>query len=762
MKETAFRLPHATDAHWEYTGLSLSALKRLFPVQFVVTKHSVCSFCSKKGHSVAACPLSSADYTSPPGHVLSALLTQDLPPIRVPEKFTLAAVTAEFIEHGTALNADNPFADRPNTSVHALPKRLGFWKAIRTPRSILTWLAFGYQLRFIAPPPMVGFDNHPGAFQYALFIDEELTKRVTRGQFSIVDATFAKQIHPMDVVPKASGGYRLILDCRLINGFLPQIPFKLENLSVVPQVIARSSWLFSTDLEDAYFHIPVHPSSSPHLCFQWRGRIYSSNVVPFGLSIAPWIFTKVLRPVIRYCRLFGISVVAYLDDFLWSDSKPNIAALVDFARALLTWLGFAVSEKKSEWTPTQCLQFLGLLVDAERFEFSIPPEKIAKIVRAVNALLAKAEANEKITATNVAVVCGHILAIRLACAPARIYTRALYAVVNQAEYWEQRIVIPSAARDELKFWSVQLPNYKSLGMVAAPTTIRLNCDASDDGWGAHTSATSAFGYFDPDLCAPYTSSTFRELLGLLHAIRSPTIARAIAGQRVMFILDSMAGVRNLLKGGGPVPELSDLVKQIWTQCIAIGTDASADWVRRDRNERADVLSKFRDSADWMLNPELFAAIDRRWGVHSVDRFAVTHNTQCTRFSSKYYDPNAEAIDAFDQDWSTDNNYCNPNFVDIPRVLAHAQRQRASLTLICPDWPSAIWYKTLRTAASDYIRLPAFQRTFIPGPRSAHTVLNAPNWSVLAVRVSFANRTATEATPRGVRIFEERTGSKHDQ
>jgi len=70
------------------------------------------------------------------------------------------------------------------------------------------------------------------------------------------------------------------------------MPFKLENLAVVPQVIQPVSWLFSTDLEDAYFHVPMHESSRPHLCFRWRDKVYTTNVLPFGLNLAPWVFTK--------------------------------------------------------------------------------------------------------------------------------------------------------------------------------------------------------------------------------------------------------------------------------------------------------------------------------------------------------------------------------------------------------------------------------------------------------------------------------------
>lgn len=741
LSRRAFRLSHASDAKWQYDGLPLSALKRIFPDHFVDTSRLECKgFCGKKGHTATSCPLSTSDWHSPPPTWLRNAVKQIPREDGTVPAHSLKEAIQRFTEEGTQQNEGNCFLSLPADSLYALPKRLGFWKAIGTPAAQLSWIAFGFQLRFLAPPPMVGFDNHPGAYRHWQFIDEELTKRVARGQFSIVKPEFAKQIHPIDVAPKSNGKLRFILDCRLVNGFLPHVAFKLENLAVVPQIVSRGAWMFSTDLEDAYFHIPIHLASRPHLCFQWRGVVYTTNVLPFGLNLAPWVFTKMIRPVIRYCRRIGVSVLAYLDDFLWSDKEPHVRELVEFARALLTKLGFSVSETKSDWTPTQILQFLGLLVNTESYCFEVPATKVEKIKRAVAFLIERVQKSHKVSAKSIAEICGHILAIRLAVAPARIYTRALYASLNQAPHWNARVTLSQRAMEELRFWRDQLQNYTSHGMIPAQFTTTLHCDASDDGWGAHCHAASAFGYFDPDLCAPHTSSTYRELMGLLHAIKTPEIVEVIRNQRARFILDSSAAVFNLNNGGGPKPDLAQLVKEIWAQCVRIGVDASAEWVSRSKNEYADTLSKYRDRADWMLNRSLFSALDRRWGPHTVDRFASAHNAQCLRFNSRYHDPHAEATDAFRQDWSRENNFCNPDFNDLDRVLAHAYEHYAVMTVIFPRWESATWFIPIVAAASEIVALPAFNRTFIPGPRSAQTVLNAPSWDVWAARVDFRVQT----------------------
>lgn len=747
----AFTLDHATDAPWPLAGLSLARLKREYPDKLVAASTWVCGFCKKKGHVKSGCPAAMSPAPGPESgpafsdsKFFSSLFSPSSLSIK-PGSDLKAAICALDLE-AAAIGARNPFGSMPPTSLWALRKCLGHWRAIGTPPEQLSWLAYGFRLPFLGPPPMVGFENHPGAFQYHKFVDEELAKRVQRGQFSIVPDTFAAQLHPLDVVPKSSGSFRLILDCRLINSFLPDVFFKLENLAVVPQIVARDDWMFSTDLEDAYFHIPMHPDSRKHLCFRWRGQTFCSNVLPFGLGLAPWIFTKTLRPLVRFCRSLGISMIAYLDDFLWSAEKGGVLALVDFVRALLSRLGFSVSEKKSEWTPSQILQFLGLLVNTEAHIFEVPPERVAKILAALAKLRSEFARKQKVEARALARICGHLLSVRLAVTPARIFSRALYAALNEAEAWNSKLELSQEAVQELDFWIDSLHKFNGRRMIRAPSTLYLFTDASEDGWGAHVGPTSAFGRFLPEDCAPHTSSTHRELLALLSALRSPVIRSHVRGSHVSFVLDSLASVYNVNKGGGPVPALCALVKLIWHECLELEVDATAEWVSRDKNEKADKLSRFVDMADYSLDPALFAVLDKRWGPHTVDRFASFYNFKCPRFNSRHFDPKAEACDAFTQVWSGENNFAFPPFDAIARTVEQARRDGARLTLVYPVWAAAPWHIPVSKDCVDSFPLPSAATALSLGPRSAKST-PIPDWKLCAARFDFAQTKTCGTSPR---------------
>jgi hypothetical protein len=63
-------------------------------------------------------------------------------------------------------------------------------------------------------------------------------------------------------------------------------------------------------------HVLVHRSSRRFLQFAWQGRLFQFRVLPFGMSLSPLVFTKILRPVLRWARRKGIRLSAYLDDLL--------------------------------------------------------------------------------------------------------------------------------------------------------------------------------------------------------------------------------------------------------------------------------------------------------------------------------------------------------------------------------------------------------------------------------------------------------------
>ena len=123
------------------------------------------------------------------------------------------------------------------------------------------------------------------------------------------------------------------------------------------------------------------------------------------------------------------------------------------------------------------------------------------------------------------------------------------------------------------------------------------------------------------------------------------------------------------------------------------TTAKLLWSRRHRpgveNRRADLLSRWKqDSTDLKLDPKYFRLAEQRWGRHTVDLFATRLNRQVGRFVSWRPDPEATAVDAFQFPLIGENPWCFPPEALIPRLLGQITRQRATVTLVAPQWPGS--------------------------------------------------------------------------
>lgn len=83
--------------------------------------------------------------------------------------------------------------------------------------------------------------------------------------------------------------------------------------------------------------------------------------MPYGLSVAPRIFTKIMKEVMAFLRRQGHKSVIYLDDILCiGDSFEECTQNVHETLRLLQCLGFVINHDKSSLTPTKVCTFLVL------------------------------------------------------------------------------------------------------------------------------------------------------------------------------------------------------------------------------------------------------------------------------------------------------------------------------------------------------------------------------------------------------------------
>ena len=116
-------------------------------------------------------------------------------------------------------------------------------------------------------------------------------------------------------VPKAgTDKRRMVLDLSALNVGIVCPTFKMVSVSQVRQVLPSQAWLTSIDLSDSYWHIPIAQSYQKYLSFEVDEGKFVFNAMPFGLNIAPRIFTKISNVLLIQLRTEGIQVFVYLDD----------------------------------------------------------------------------------------------------------------------------------------------------------------------------------------------------------------------------------------------------------------------------------------------------------------------------------------------------------------------------------------------------------------------------------------------------------------
>ena len=188
----------------------------------------------------------------------------------------------------------------------------------------------------------------------------------------------------MFVVPKASGGWRPIIDLSHLNKFIKKTKFKMDTVKSTLEAIRQGDWMFSVDLKDAYLQIPIHPESRHLLRFCFNDQVYQFKALCFGLTTAPQVYTKVLAPVAAYLHSQGIRMLRYLDDWLFlSTSEEEAIRSREIAIQLCNRLSIVINFKKSSLMPSQTQTYLGMRLTSSPLKAFPTPERISSLNKCI-------------------------------------------------------------------------------------------------------------------------------------------------------------------------------------------------------------------------------------------------------------------------------------------------------------------------------------------------------------------------------------------
>ena len=78
-----------------------------------------------------------------------------------------------------------------------------------------------------------------------------------KGAITVEPPVQGQFLSSLFMVPKKSGDLRPVINLRPLNMFIAYRHFKMENVSLVKDLLSPNDWMTSVDLKDAYFTVPI-------------------------------------------------------------------------------------------------------------------------------------------------------------------------------------------------------------------------------------------------------------------------------------------------------------------------------------------------------------------------------------------------------------------------------------------------------------------------------------------------------------------------
>jgi hypothetical protein len=260
------------------------------------------------------------------------------------------------------------------------------------------------------------------------------------------------------LVTKKDGGFRPILNLKFVNRLMVVPTFKMETVRMVLDQDRKDEWLTSMDLKDAYLHVPLHRSFRKYTRFCFDGVCYQFRVLPFGISTAPRVFTKVMLVAAQLVRKRGIHCHPYLDDWLIRTASPRESTTsTTVVMDVLTRLGWIINLKKSDLVPSQDQVFLGVRFQTALAWVSLSPSRVISVGRSVKAF----QRQRRPTARFYMKLLGHMTSAGEVMFRARLMTRpfqmALSRQWNNTQDMNLRLMIPRWLYPHIQWW-IQVEN----------------------------------------------------------------------------------------------------------------------------------------------------------------------------------------------------------------------------------------------------------------------------------------------------------------
>ena len=259
------------------------------------------------------------------------------------------------------------------------------------------------------------------------------------------------------LVQKMSRSWRPVIDLKVFNTFLLKPTFKMETPAFIRNSIRPMHWGVSLDLEDAFFHVPIHPNFRKNLLFAFQGQVYQFWTMPLGLAIAPRVFTKPIAAVGAHLRVHRVLLLQYFYHWLLHQlDRQLLLRNLEFAWKELLSLGLLLNANKSDLIPSQDFTFVGMNFLTHLNRVRVSPQRVSDLIARVKWVLTQSH----ITAQDFLSLNGILSSVANFVLLGRLFLRPLQRYLSFLWVWSPgnllaRIPILPPLVPHLQWWLVE-------------------------------------------------------------------------------------------------------------------------------------------------------------------------------------------------------------------------------------------------------------------------------------------------------------------
>ncbi|MCS5551062.1 MAG: reverse transcriptase domain-containing protein, partial [Gammaproteobacteria bacterium] len=326
---------------------------------------------------------------------------------------------------------------------------------------------------------------------------EEVKKLLGKGAIELVPPGQEGQgfYSTFFIVPKKDGGLRPILNLKPLNVYMEKSHFKMETLRSIIQALHVGEWGSTIDLRDAYLQIPMFPPHRKYLRFCVQGVHYQFRAMPFGITVAPRVFTKLMAAVGGHLRSQQIHIFMYLDDWLVKNPiRELLLHQLNQTIQLLVDLGLIINLDKCHLVPSQIITYLGAVFNLNKGLVLPSENRFLAINQAIADIIYIRQCPASLFLRLLGLMASCIDTVpygRLHMRPIQIYL--LYFWRPHIDGLQFKIPVFPILATHLIWWQQERNIFRGVPLQGYPHNKVLWTDASKWGWGAHLGTCQVAG-----------------------------------------------------------------------------------------------------------------------------------------------------------------------------------------------------------------------------------------------------------------------------